>query len=228
MTEGVPVTTPHTTQETATSPAGESPQVAGAATSAAGEVAGTAATATGEVVGTAKEQAGHVLEESLVQAKDLAAEVRSTLTDQLHSQSERLTDQLHGLSGQLTEGDTSGVVGQAMTEAGQRLRALADRLQRTGPEGVLADLRSYARRNPGSFLLAAAAAGLVTGRLVKGMSAGSTGTQGEAGTSTGRPTAGVEVPTGMAAGGAYPPATPLDPYGAVEPPLTGVAPGGVQ
>jgi hypothetical protein len=222
------VTTPHTTQEAATSPGGEAAQAAGAAPSAAGEVAGTAATATSDVVSTAKEQAGHVLGESLDQAKDLAAEVRSTLTDQLRSQSERLADQLHGLSGQLTEGDTSGVVGQVMTEAGQRLRAVADRLQRSGPEGVLADLRSYARRNPGSLLLGAAAAGVVTGRLVKGVSSGSPGTQAKAGTGTGHPTSGVEVPTGRAAGGAYPAAAPPDPYGAVEPPMTGVVPGGVR
>jgi hypothetical protein len=138
------------------------------------EVAGTAVDATAEVAGTAKEQAGQVLGEGLDQAKNLAGQATATLQDTLRAQSEKVSEQLTTISQQLTNGDTSGVVGQVMTEAGQRLRGLADHLQSAGPEGVLSDLRAYARRNPGSFLLGAAAAGLVTGRLVKGLNAGKT------------------------------------------------------
>ena len=141
--------------------------------STASDTAETTKDQAGEVVGTAKEQATAVVGDTVEQAKSLAGDVRSTLQDQVRTQSERVTDQLQQLSSQLKEGDTSGVVGQLLTEAGQRLQSLADRLGNGGPEGLLSDARDYARRNPGSFLLGAAAAGLVTGRLVKAASAGS-------------------------------------------------------
>lgn len=209
-----------TAQETAKTAADQASQVGSAATSATGDVAGTAAAATGDVATTAKEQAGNVVGESLDQAKDLAGQARDTVADQVRSQTERLTGQLQSLSGQLREGDTSGIVGQVLSEAGQRLQALADHVQQAGPEGVLADLRSYARRNPGSFLLGAAAAGLVTGRLVKGMTSGGSGSPTPQAVSS-------PVTTGIAPAGA----PGIDPYPvppAPELPATAVFPGGAR
>lgn len=206
-----------TAQQTASTASDQAAQVGSAATSAASDVAGTAAAATGDVASTAKEQAANVVGESIEQAKDLAGQARETIADQVRSQTERLTGQLQSLSGQLKEGDTSGMVGQVMTEVGQRLQALADHVQNAGPEGVLADLRGYARRNPGSFLLGAAAAGLVTGRLVKGMTSGGSGSPEPQAIST-------PVTTGLAPAG-----TPgVDPYPAPELPATAVFPGGAR
>jgi len=220
------VTAPQTAtaQETAKTAADQASQVGGAATSAASDVAGTAAAATGDVASTAKEQAANVVGESIEQAKDLAGQARDTVAEQLRSQSERLTGQLQSLSGQLKEGDTSGIVGQVLTEAGQRLPALADHVQQAGPEGGLADLRSYARPNPGSFLLGAAAAGLVTGRLVKGMTSGSSGSPASQQFSA---PAATPVTTGLAPAGS----PGVDPYPAPpapELPATAVFPGGAR
>jgi hypothetical protein len=47
---------------------------------------------------------------------------------------------------------------------------LASRLDRGGVEAVVADVRAWGRRNPGTFLLGAATLGFVTGRIVRNMS----------------------------------------------------------
>lgn len=187
-----------------TAPQTTTDQLRSAATDAGGQVAGTTKEQAGEVASTVKEQTSAVVGEGLEQAKSLAGDVRETVQQQVQTQSERMTEQLRTLSNQLKDGDTSGVVGQLLTEAGSRLQALADKLGNGGPEGLLSDARDYARRNPGSFLLGAAAAGLVTGRLVK--AAGSS-----SGSSPGTPAVQGNPPAG----------TPgIDPYPA---PLTGGA-----
>lgn len=176
----------------------------------AAQVGQAAAGSGAEVAGTAKEQAGQVIGESIDQAKDLAGTVASTVQDQLRAQSGKVGEHLSKISSQLTEGDTSGVVGQVMTEAGQRLRGLAEHLERTGPEGLLEDVRRYARRSPGSFLLGAAAAGVVAGRLTKGLKASSSSPATPAAPVPSTPVSALDDP--------YPPTTVLG----------GVAPGGIQ
>jgi hypothetical protein len=204
---------PSHTSPAAEAAASEAKDVGATAAYAAGDVASTTLEASTEVAAVAKEQAAQVLGDSIDEAKDLASSVAATVKEQFSTQSGKVSEQLSALSEQLTAGDTSGVVGQVMSEAGQRLRTLADHLQSVGPEGVLSDLRAYARRNPGSFLLGAAAAGLVTGRLVKGLGAGST-PQTPAG-----PTSAPALPTYQAPPS---PAPVADPY----PPTTVL--GGVQ
>jgi len=44
---------------------------------------------------------------------------------------------------------------------------LATRLDQGGLDAVMADMRSWARRQPGTFLLGAVAAGFVVGRVVR-------------------------------------------------------------
>lgn len=195
----IPVTTPVSTTYSPTTPSSTTE----AAASEAKEVVSTAASAGGEVAGVAKEQASQVIGESVDQAKDLVSSLASTLQAQLHTQTGKVGEHLSALSTQLTEGDTSGVVGQVLNEVGTRLRTLADHVQQSGPEGVLADLRSYARRSPGSFLLGAAAAGLVTGRLTKGLTAGKNDTA---------PASTSSVPEGLPA--TFPPISPVPVAGA--------------
>lgn len=47
------------------------------------------------------------------------------------------------------------------------LERTASRLDEGGIQGVVQDVESYARRHPGQFLLGAAAAGFVVGRLIQ-------------------------------------------------------------
>jgi hypothetical protein len=188
----------------------EAANVAGTAADQASQVAGAAGSAAADVAGTAKAEAANVIGEGLDQARDLVSTVRDQVGEQVSNQSDRLTESLRTLSTQLSEGDTSGVVGQVLQEAGTRLSKLADYAERTGPQGIVTELRSYARRNPGTFLLGAALTGLVTGRVVKGISAGKQSQPALppsthapiGGTAAGNPLAGVTAApgTGVAAG----------------------------
>ena len=190
------MTAPEQVASTAQQQAGA---VAGTAKEQAASVASTATSAASEVTGTAKEQVGTVVGETVAQAKDLTSQVKEQATQQVKSQTEFAAGALRDLSKQLSEGDTSGMVGTVLTEVGNRVQSFADVLEEKGPAGLLDDVRRFARRSPGSFLLGAALAGLVTGRLVKGLQgpqeqlalpAGS----GGGGTASGDPLAGVTSP----------------------------------
>jgi hypothetical protein len=194
-------------QQVASTAKDEAANVAGTTADQASQVAGAAGSAAADVASTAKAEAANVIGESLDQARDLVSTVRDQVGEQVSSQSDRLTQSLRGLSTQLAEGDTSGLVGQLLSEAGSRLSSLADYAERTGAQGIVNDLRSYARRNPGTFLLGAAVAGLVSGRVVKGISAGksATPTPTLGGTASGNPLAGVTAPAGLGVEAGYAP-----------------------
>ena len=145
-----------------------------------GAVAGAATGAAGDVAATAKEQAGNVVGETLDQARNVTAQLQDSARAQFDKQSETVAVALRALSQQFREGDTSGLAGKLMTEAGERLQGLSQYVDRVGPQGLLDDVRGYARRSPGSFFLTAALAGFVGGRLAKAAKAGS-------GTLPGRP-----------------------------------------
>lgn len=179
---------------------GEAANVAGTAIDEAGNVASTAAGAAADVAGTAKQEAGNVLGETVEQAKNLTTQVKEQASQQISTGSEKLTGGLRGLSEQLANGDTSGVVGQVLSEAGTRVQSLADHLERVGPQGLVTELRDYARRSPGTFLVGMAFAGFATGRVVKGLSAGKQQqalpptTSPPVGTAAGAPLAGIAEP----------------------------------
>ena len=159
-------------------------QVAGAAQEAAAETASTAkdeaaqtaraaTSAAADVAGTAKEQVGQVAGEAVDQVRQLAGQARGQLVEQADGATQRLGDTLRTLSGEvrdLSEGrsDGSGTVAGLAAQLADTGERLADHVSRQGPAGLVQDLRSFATRRPGAFLLGALAAGVVTGRLVKG------------------------------------------------------------
>lgn len=210
--------------------------VAGSAKEQAASVAHTATSAASDVTGTAKEQVGNVVGETVQQARDLSGQVKEQVGTQVTAQAEKLSGSLRQIGAQISEGDTSGVVGQVLGEVGQRVQALADRLEQTGPQGLLEEVRAYARRSPGMFLLGAGLAGLVTGRLVKGMTAPSqpqlpTGPTGLTGTAAGDALAGV-TGVGLTTDAVYtddvgyvaPPVPSYDPAAPPYDPTVGAAP----
>ena len=159
-------------------------QAAGAAQQAAGVTASTAkdeaartaqtaAQAAGDVAGTAKEQVGHVAGEAVNQVRQLADDARGEASAQLSSAADKLGDLIRSFTTEirdLSEGkaDSSGkVAGLAQQLAGTGDR-LADQIAQLGPQGVLREVRGFASRKPGTFLLGALAAGVATGRLVRG------------------------------------------------------------
>ena len=159
-------------------------QAAGAAQQAAGvtastakdeaaRTASTAASAAGDVAGTAREQVGNVAGEAINQARQLADDARGEASAQLSSAADKLGDLIRSFATEIRDlsqgkADTNGkVAGLASQLAGTGER-WADQVAELGPEGMLREVRSFASRKPGTFLLGALAAGVATGRLVRG------------------------------------------------------------
>jgi hypothetical protein len=95
--------------------------------------------------------------------------------DQAGSQKTRAVQGLHAVSDELEQmAQSSGQSGLATEVARQvsgRSRELAGYLDRHEPADLLDEIRSYARRRPVVFLAGAAVAGVVAGRLTRGLAA---------------------------------------------------------
>lgn len=165
-------------------------QVAGATQQAAGQTATTAkdeaaqvghvaAAAATDVASTAKQQAGQVAGEAVNQLKSLTDDARNQASQQASNATEQLSTKVRALAGEMRDlgqgkGDANSTIAGLVQQLADRGEQLADQISARGPGGLVQDLRSYAARKPGTFLLGALAAGVVTGRLVKGATADST------------------------------------------------------
>ncbi|MEJ5946449.1 hypothetical protein WDZ17_14220 [Pseudokineococcus basanitobsidens] len=173
-------------------------EVAGSTKQAGREVAGSAKDAGREVAGTAKDKAGDVGQEAKTQAKDLYAEGKEQLSQHAGEQQKRAAQGLSSVSGELRAmvdgSDEQGPVTDLARQAADRVDAAASWLGDREPSGLLDDVRSFAGRRPGAFLALAAGAGLLAGRLARGLKdassddTGSSGSTGRTGTSTGTST----------------------------------------
>lgn len=151
----------------------------------AASVASSAVGAAKDVASTAKQEAGNVVSEGMAQARKLTTEVKEQVEHQMTAGSGKLADTLRSLSTQLNTGDTSGLLGELMSEAGTRVRRLSEDLDRTGPQGLVTEVRNYARRSPTTFLLGMAVLGFAAGRVVKSVTSGKNRPESEASTSVG-------------------------------------------
>jgi len=141
----------------------------------AGQVADTAKQAGTAVAGTVKEQAGEVTAEAGKQAKQLLAQAQSEVTEQAAATQQRVAEGLHALADELTglaknseqDGPATDLARQAADRAHQAAGWLADR----DPGTLLDEVRSFARRKPGAYLAIALGAGVLAGRLTRGLTA---------------------------------------------------------
>jgi hypothetical protein len=77
----------------------------------------------------------------------------------------------------MADGTAQGAPGPAadlLQQASSFIEQFADKLQNREPAELLDEVRSFARRKPGVFLLGAAAAGVLAGRLTSGVKAAHT------------------------------------------------------
>jgi len=199
------------------------------------------------VASVAKDQAAQVTAEAGRQAKDLLGQARSELSQQASSQQQRLADGLKSLSRQLHSmahsSDQPGLATDLARQGGEVTDQLASWFDGREPAAVLRDVRSFARRRPGAFLLMAAGAGLLAGRLTRGLKdqagdgSGTVSGGGQQGLTSGSAGAGslgypetsgltTGVPGGYAGSGGYATGGGYVPGGGVMP--GGVVPGGVM
>jgi hypothetical protein len=130
-----------------------------------------------QVAQTAKEQTQEVASEAKDQARQLYHQVRGEFGDQAATQHKRAASGLRTLGdelGSMARGsEQSGVASDLANQASERVNALAGWLESREPGDVLAEVTSFARRKPGTFLAAAAAVGFLGGRLTRGLTADS-------------------------------------------------------
>lgn len=110
------------------------------------------------------------------EARDQAHRALTNTTDELSSQlEERLGDATHLARTRadelraLAEGrpEDAGTTRDLALRAGERLEAVADRVDELGVHGLVGEVAAYARRRPLVFLAGAAGAGLLVGRLAR-------------------------------------------------------------
>jgi hypothetical protein len=159
------------------------------------EVGGTLQEQGSQVAGTAKEQVKDVAAEATNQARGLAGELKTQVRQQTDTQRGRLVEVIREFSGELermAENSESAPAAKVVQEAASRLRSVETYLD-NDPD-VAGDVRNFARRRPGAFVLAAATAGVVAGRLTRGArEARKTGSSSTSGQYTGGEYAGTTV-----------------------------------
>lgn len=159
-----------------------------AAKGEASEVKQQAAESAQNVTETAKAEAANVAGEVKSNAKDLISQARTDLTAQAGTQQQKaaqglrsISEELHTMAG---ASDQPGVASDLIRQAAERSSSVATWLDNRDPGSLLNEVKSFARQRPGTFLLAAAGAGILAGRLSRSLSAGAPGTESTGTTGT--------------------------------------------
>ncbi len=129
--------------------------------------------AAGEVAQTAADKAKDVAQEGKQQARDLFGQAKGQLQEQAGAQHRNAVTNLRSLGDELhsmaRNSDGSGYASDLAQQAGDRVHATASWLDGREPGQLLDEVRDFARRKPGTFLLGALAAGVLAGRLTRGV-----------------------------------------------------------
>ena len=133
---------------------------------------GTATEQTKHVAGVAKDEARQVAGEAKEKARNLIGDMQTQVTDESRTQRDRLVHTLHELSDELRtmadNGGRSGMATELVRQVADRASNLSSTLEGHEPGELVDQVRSFARRRPGAFMLGAVVAGVVAGRLTRG------------------------------------------------------------
>jgi hypothetical protein len=153
-----------------------------AAKEEAADVARTAKGSAQNVAQAAKEEVANVASEAKYSAQDLLAQAKSGLTSQAGTQQQKAAEGLRTMSSQLhsmaSAPDQQGMASDLIRQAAQRSESVASWLENKQPGDLLGEVQRFARNRPGTFILLAAGAGVLAGRLTRGLTAGATDSQG--------------------------------------------------
>jgi hypothetical protein len=125
------------------------------------------------VAGVAREQASGVAVEAGRQGRDLLHQAQGQLEEQAAHGQQRLANQLLSLSDELRSmvgaSGEDGMAADLASQAASRVRDAGQWLEDRKPGQVAEEVQSFARRRPAVFLALAVGAGLVAGRLTRGL-----------------------------------------------------------
>lgn len=172
-------------------------------TEQAKHAASTAADETAHVSGVAQDEAKRVAAEAKTQLQGLMDQTAHEVDEQSRVQKGRLAGTMRTFGDDLdvmAAQSQDGLAASLAREVAGRAHSLSSHLDQREPQELLEEVREFARRKPGTFLLGALAAGVLAGRLTRGARA--------AQSDTGRPSStepGGSVPV---ASDGWPAATP--------------------
>ncbi|TFC36681.1 hypothetical protein [Cryobacterium sp. TMT2-42-4] len=125
------------------------------------------------VAGVTKQELHKVCSETKSQAKALYRETQTELADQTASQQKRVASVIRSLADEFGAmagtSETQGVASDLAQQAATRATGIADWLDQRDPGSLLSEVKNYARRKPGTFIAIAAVAGVLAGRLTRGV-----------------------------------------------------------
>ena len=137
---------------------------------AAGEVKEQAVEQAHELRDATVEHVGAVTQDAKARALGVTHDVRRELETQGEDQARRLASSLRDAGRQLhdmADGAEPGPLSDGTRQLAGGTERLASRLEEGGIHGVADDLRAFARRRPGVFLLAAGATGFLLTRMLR-------------------------------------------------------------
>jgi hypothetical protein len=125
------------------------------------------------VADVALEQASGVAAEAGRQGRDLLHQAQGQLEEQAAQWQQRLANQLLSLSDELRSmagaSGQGGMAASLASQAASRVRNAGQWLDDRQPGQVADEMHSFARRRPAAFLALAVGAGIVAGRLTRGL-----------------------------------------------------------
>lgn len=207
-----------TTQEMGSTAGGES---AGGPRERAVETVAEVDAAAMHVAGVAGDEAGRVARDAKEAARGFFDETKTQLSEQATAQQQRAAEALRTTGDELSEMSRSSSGGGLATglvrSLGDQSKHAASWLEQREPGDLVREVRGFARRHTGVFLVAALGVGLVAGRLTRallsdgdgsGTASGSgSGAQGGAAPATPGGAAGTGGATGVGAGASMPAGT---------------------
>ena len=137
------------------------------------QVSSSAKEAGQHVAGVARDQAGNVAAEAGRQVRDVIGQARDEVGRQASDQQQRAAGGLRALGTQLdsmaTGSTETGLAPDLARQASAKIHELAGWLETREPGTLLDEAASFARRRPGAFLGIALGAGILAGRLTRGL-----------------------------------------------------------
>ncbi|MCP2638032.1 hypothetical protein K0817_015875 [Microbacterium sp. HD4P20] len=193
-----------TTHEMGSGPAGEQ----GGARERTVEAVAEADAAAMHVADVAGDEAGKVARDAKDAARGFFEETRTQLSEQASSQQQRAAEALRATGDEFSEmAQSSGASGMAtgvVRGLGDHTKRAASWLEQREPGDLVREVRGFARRHTGVFLVAALGVGLVAGRLTRALVSNGDGSGGAADSSAGGQSGASREPraTPVTAGGA--------------------------
>ncbi len=129
----------------------------------------------GDVAEVTKEELSKLVADARGQVQTLWDQAAGQLREQAGTGQRQLAEMVHGLASELGEltskADSDGPVTALLKQAAHQSGQLSHWLSEAHTDDVLSELRRFARRRPAVFLAGATLAGIVVGRLGRGLMA---------------------------------------------------------